>query len=63
MAQIEVVSVPSSVTRLAVLVRAHRAGIDVDVRSILQRDPVAMALEQRPYDAGEPLPSDEPRRP
>ena len=33
---------------LAVLVRAHRARIDVDVRvELLQRDPVAVAFEQR----------------
>ena len=33
---------------LAVLVRAHRARVDVDVRvELLQRDPVAVAFEQR----------------
>ena len=38
---------------LAVLVRAHRPGIDVDVRvELLQRDLVAVALEQRANRGG-----------
>ena len=46
---------------LAVLVRAHRAGVDVDVRvELLQRDLVAVSLEQAPIEAAaSPLPSDD----
>ena len=46
---------------LAVLVRAHRARIDVDVRVELHvRDPQAARLEQRPTEAlASPLPIEE----